>query len=317
MKKIIIVVLAIVVVGGVIWALKSSPAGEGPLKPADNQVTDLIPTDDISNGVGAGETGPVTDPKQTVIGQSVEGREIIAYHYPPRVADEAAKKELLFIGGIHGGYSWNTVLVAYELMDYLEQDPNIIPANVRVTVIPVLNPDGLNKVVGTTTGNFTAANVSVNAANVKSGRFNANNVDLNRNFDCDWQAEGVWQNTKVSGGTVAFSEPESAALQKYIEGQPPAAVVVWYSAAGGVFASNCHDGILPATAELTTLYADAAGYKEYQSFDFYKVTGDLVNWLAKQKIPAISVLLATHEDIEWTKNQAGVEALLRHYTQAE
>jgi len=61
------------------------------------------------------------------------------------------------------------------------------------------------------------------------------------------------------------------------------------------------------------LYADASGYPAYQSFDFYAITGDMVNWLAKEGVPAISVLLTTHDDTEWTKNQAGIEALLEHY----
>ncbi len=44
-----------------------------------------------------------------------------------------------------------------------------------------------------------------------SGRFNANDVDLSRNFDCNWQASALWQNKKVSGGNAVFSEPESVA----------------------------------------------------------------------------------------------------------
>jgi len=34
----------------------------------------------------------------------------------------------------------------------------------------------------------------------------------------------------------------------------------------------------------------------------------MVNWLASRNTPAISVLLATHDDIEWDKNLAGVKA---------
>ena len=39
----------------------------------------------------------------------------------------------------------------------------------------------------------------------------------------------------------------------------------------------------------------------------------MVNWFAKQNIPAISVLLTNHTDTEWTKNQKGIEALLSYY----
>ncbi|MEK7586773.1 MAG: hypothetical protein AAB453_02805, partial [Patescibacteria group bacterium] len=63
----------------------------------------------------------------------------------------------------------------------------------------------------------------------------------------------------------------------------------------------------------TTLFAKASGYKEYNDFDFYEITGDMVNWLAKINIPAISVLLSDHENVEWNKNKAGIEALLKNY----
>lgn len=247
------------------------------------------------------------DKTKTVVGTSVEKRDITAYHYGE------GDKEILFVGGIHGGYSWNTALVAYELMDYLAANPSFIPSNVKVTVIPVLNPDGLNKVTGTGATRFLATDVSTSKDTQRAGRFNANGVDLNRNFDCDWQAKGVWQNTPVSGGTKAFSEQESQALKTYVETHKPAAAVIWYSAVGGVFVSNCHNGVLSETRALTNAYAKASGYKAYESFDFYEITGDAANWIAKKNIPAISVLLTTHQDTEWTKNRAGIEALLKHY----
>ncbi len=250
-------------------------------------------------------TTEVQNSGQTVIGKSVEGRDIIAYSFG------AGDKKILFVGGIHGGYEWNTSKVAYQLVDYLKANPDAVPENIKVTVIPVLNPDGLYKIVGTTTDNFTSANVS---SNTVPGRFNANNVDLNRNFDCDWQTTGTWQNKSVSGGSSAFSEPESLAVKNYIDANKPSAVVVWYSSAGGVYASSCHNGVSAETNTLTQKYASASGYPAYQSFDFYVTTGDMVNWLAKINIPAISVLLTNHTDTEWTKNQKGIESLLKYYS---
>lgn len=251
---------------------------------------------------------PETVETETVLGTSVEGRSITAYHYGE------GEKEILFVGGIHGGYSWNTALVAYELMEYLEEDETRVPENTRVTVIPVLNPDGLNKVVGTA-GKFSLSAVPGVQAETVPGRFNANAVDLNRNFDCDWQATGTWQDKTVGGGSAPFSEPEALAFKQYIDANKPTAVIVWYSSLGGVFASNCHNGILPETSILTNLYAEASGYQAYENFDFYEITGDAVNWLAKSNIPAISVLLTTHTDTEWNKNLRGIEAILNHYAE--
>lgn len=301
MKKIIIaIVVVVLIVLGVYYFINSS-----------KKIT-LI--NDQTAGTSVKETGTTTDKvksenkEETVIGQSAEGRDIKAYHY-----GTGTTTELLFVGGIHGGYEWNTVLVAEETRSYLKANPNLIPANVKVTVIPVLNPDGLNKVVGTSTAQFAASDVSNSETTVIAGRFNGNTVDLNRNFDCDWQAEGKWQNKTVSGGTAAFSEPESQAIKNYIETKNPRAVIVWYSAAGGVYSSSCHNGIMAETRALTNLYAKASGYPAHEDFNFYEITGDMVNWLAKKNVPAISVLLTNHTDTEWSKNKAGIDALLKYY----
>lgn len=304
MKNSIIIFLVIIIVsvGAYLFISNSSRDAETTqgqdattniTQPQGNEQTNKIPIAEQNK-------------EKSIIGKSVEGREIIAYHYG------AGDTEILFVGGIHGGYSWNTALVAYGTMDYMKANPGIIPDNIKITVIPVLNPDGLIKVIGAAE-RFTVADVSPSQAIQTAGRFNANNVDLNRNFDCDWQSTGIWQKTSVSAGSATFSEPESLAIKNYIETQKPKAAVVWYSAAGGVFASNCHDGILPETDTITNIYAQASGYTAYDNFDFYKITGDMTNWLAKEKIPAISVLLSTHNDVELDKNLAGIKALLLHY----
>ncbi|MEK7062749.1 MAG: hypothetical protein AAB946_01805 [Patescibacteria group bacterium] len=64
---------------------------------------------------------------------------------------------------------------------------------------------------------------------------------------------------------------------------------------------------------IANIYGKASGYKVYKSFNFYEITGDMVNWFAKMNIPAISVLLTDHTNTEWTKNEAGIKALLNNY----
>jgi len=300
MKNILIILagIGIILVGVYVWTQSTQDTTEQPVQSPEGIETG--PPDSNQDSEQDNEL-------ESVIGTSVKGRDITAYHYGE------GDTELLFVGGFHGGYSWNTILLAYELMDYLKENPGVVPKNIQVTVIPVLNPDGLQKVVGTA-GRFTQANVPMSQGAIIPGRFNSNNVDLNRNFDCDWQPTGIWQNTRVSGGSRAFSEPESQAFREYAETRKPAAVVIWYSAAGGVFASNCRNGILPEMNTILHAYAQASGYPAYDKFNFYEITGDAANWLAKNNIPAISVLLSTHEDIEWNKNRAGIEALLKHYS---
>ena len=300
MKKIIIA-FAIIVIGISFYFLLNTLRKSAELNQNQNTTT----------SVGEKNKTEEAQPKEQkkteqVIGKSVQGRDITAYYYG------SGDREILFILGIHGGYAWNTALLAYNIMDYLKENPNAIPDNIRVAVIPALNPDGLSKVVGTT-GRFSTTDVSSSQDVQVSGRFNGNLVDINRNFDCNWKKTGIWQNKSVSGGNSPFSEPESSAVRDYVKDHKPTAVVAWYSAAGGVFSSNCNNGILPETQVITDIFAKASGYLAYESFDFYELSGDMTNWLAKDKIPAISILLSNHKDIEWDNNLAGIKALFEYY----
>ena len=302
MKIIIILLIVLAIAFGLYALIPDSSNNEPDVYQNENDVTDITQSQDDEIIPVVGE---INNP--TIIGKSIRGKDITLYQYGK------GETEILFVGGIHGGYGWNTVLLAYEAIDYFEANPEMIPENIKVTIIPVLNPDGLDQVVNTSE-RFESSDISTSQSEIIAGRFNANEVDLNRNFDCDWQSSGKWQSKTVSGGDKAFSEPESQAIKNYIETKNPTAVVVWYSAAGGVYSSSCHNGILSETKNLTNIYATASGYKSYAEFDSYEITGDMVNWLAKENIPAISVLLATHDEIEWKENKAGIEALLNHYS---
>jgi Zinc carboxypeptidase len=238
-----------------------------------------------------------------IIGRSVEGREIIAYTYG------SGQKKVVFVGGIHGGYEWNSVLLAQQFIDHLDANPGEVPAGLSVTVIPNANPDAVFAAIGKE-GRFEIADVPKDK-DLSETRFNANKVDLNRNFDCKWKAESIWRSRKVSAGTAPFSEPEASTLRDYLLFVKPEAVVFWHSQAGAVYASECEKGILPQTLKFMNEYASASGYKAVESFDAYAVTGDAEGWLASVNVPAISVELTTHEVVEWEKNLAGIRALLK------
>jgi hypothetical protein len=148
----------------------------------------------------------------------------------------------------------------------------------------------------------------------KPGRLNANDVDLNRNFDCDWAPDGTWRDEPISGGTAPFSEPETAALRDFIAEIEPAAVVFYEARArdGMVTPGEC-GGENAGSYGLADTYAESTGYPVYDDF---VLTGDSTNWLAAEGIPAISVLLrnyATLEQVDITTNIAGIEAVLNKY----
>ncbi|MCK5059680.1 MAG: hypothetical protein KAR00_00855 [Candidatus Pacebacteria bacterium] len=241
-----------------------------------------------------------------IIGASVEGRFIEAYTFGE------GDTQLLFVGGIHGGYEWNSVLLAYHFIDYLKENPDIIPENLTVSVIPSANPDGVYKVVGLE-GRFAVADVPDTTETIGLGRFNARDVDLNRNFDCKWKPESMWRGNVVSAGERPFSEPEAQAIRDFVLAHNLKAVIFWHSQSNAVYASECEDGILPETRAIMNLYSKASGYPAVDSFDFYEITGDAEGWLASINISAITVELSTHKTIEWEQNLAGIKALFEYY----
>lgn len=289
-KQMIIALLVLLLIGGgAYWLLNNSNSTEtGP--------NDMMPVEP-DGGIGNGATPldeligdePMEDSlsyqSQTVLGQSNEGREIVAHHFGN------GSNEFVLIGGTHGSYSANTVELANELISYLSDNESVVPEGMRVTVIPVLNPDGL-------------------AAGGTTGRFNANDVDLNRNFDCDWAPTSMWREKEVSGGSAVFSEPESQAVRDYITEINAVGAIVWFAAEGKVYPSACEGVPSRASIELAAAFANAAVYGVEAEFDAYAINGDMVNWLAKEGVPAISVLLTDRENIEWSKNQAGFLAAL-------
>jgi hypothetical protein len=293
MKYVIGAILLLVLVGGGFYYLNQqsaetvvldTPDEPMPVEPDGGIGDGAEPLDEMLDGASQMQRGD-----ETLLGTSVNGTDIMAYHYGD------GETEVLLVGGVHGSYSPNTSAVAEDLMEYFDTNPDVIPESVMVTVIPNLNPDGL-------------------ATGGTEGRFNANDVDLNRNFDCEWSASAVWQSREVSGGSAPFSEPEAQALRDYVLEYDPEAAVVWFSQEGKVYPSACGGDPSAQSIALASTFATAAGYPTELEFDAYAITGDMVNWMAGQGIPAISVLLSDHQSSETSKNLAGIEAILASYS---
>lgn len=136
----------------------------------------------LSGATLAAEEGLSVKSETFVAGKSFNGRPIHCevYGNGPDV--------LMVIATIHGDEAAGTPLVA-AFGEWLNAHPKELTGR-RVVIIPVANPDGM-------------------AANE---RFNARNVDLNRNFPAgNWQAEEV----KMHGETP-LSEPESRVLMQLL-----------------------------------------------------------------------------------------------------
>ncbi|MEL7435371.1 MAG: M14 family metallopeptidase [Chloroflexota bacterium] len=223
-------------------------------------------------------------PESFVFGTSVEGRQLIAN----RVG--TGEHIILLVGGIHAGFESNTITLVQQLQRHYENNPAEIASDVTFLFVPVLNPDGEAR------------------GRVLNGRFNGNDVDLNRNWGCGWSPDAVFGQGTVNPGTEAFSEPESTALGSLIERLQPAVAIFYHSAANGVFAGGC-EGEVRVSDALAEVYGEASGYSYGNEFEAYPVTGTAPAWIDSIGIPALDVELATAEGTELSRNLTAVMAV--------
>ncbi|MFP4643651.1 MAG: M14 family metallopeptidase [Spirochaetales bacterium] len=242
------------------------------------------------------------------IGESVEGRPLHAYRFGE------GERHIVIEAGIHGGYEWVTIVLAEKLLDHFREHESEIPSTVSIHILPTMNPDGLQRV----TGGEPLNEVDMTKRNTNRGRFNANNVDLNRNFDYAWKPTSRWWDIEVDAGSEPLSEPETRALRDYVEGLDPTpeVVVSLHSAAGGIYYGG-REGYREASIYYSEIYAEASGYPvPDQGFTQYEITGSSSDYFASQGIPAITVELTSHEDPEFERNLAGIEALIAEIADA-
>lgn len=215
-------------------------------------------------------------------------------------------RPVIIVGGIHGGYEWNTILLAYDLIYLFTENPDWIPEELTLYIVPSANPDGQVAVVGQS-GPFASSSVS---ANTFRGRFNGRGVDLNRNWPCDWQETGFWRDETVDGGTYPLSEVETFLLNRFISNSEPELVIFLHSRLPAVIPGRCDGESHPLTETTARLYADTAGYPYSDSFTAYPITGDASNALNKVGIPSFTVELETRDDPETVVNLYAIRAVI-------
>ena len=223
-----------------------------------------------------------------IIGYSVEGRALEVYTFG------RGKQERMIVAGIHGGDEWNTVTLANQLIKYLDQNPNSIPDDITLYILPNLNPDGEAR------------------AHNKYGRVNHNGVDLNRNFPTnwrmDWDRAGCWNYLPTSGGTDPGSEAETQALMNFIGAHNLQALISYHSAALGIF-----PGGLPPDENSTRLaqsIADVSSYRFPPIDTGCTYSGTLADYAVSIGIAAVDLELTNHIDTDFDQNLNALNVLL-------
>jgi predicted Ser/Thr protein kinase len=241
---------------------------------------------------------PPPTPVITSIGQSVEGTPIEA------VRLGTGPTVLVFIGGLHAGFAPGSVELADQIVDHFTENLADIPPEITLIVVPNANPD------------------SPRAPGQLAGRLNANGVDLNRNWDCRWIPNPPWgtDSPEGLGGTEPFSEPEVRSLANFITAQESTAVIFWQAKAalGLVSPGECAERTT-VSQTLADIYGGATDYRiaDFEALVNREVQGDATNWLDKQGIPAISVLLTDYTATDFEENLAAVESVMRFYANQE
>lgn len=255
-------------------------------------------------GSGGGGT-PVTE---KVVASSFESRPIYDYEFGD------GENDIVFVGGIHGGYELNSSVLAYELIDYFNVNSSDIPSSVTLHIIPSANPDGQFLIAGKE-GKITIADIpNIPRAAMYPGRVNGNGVDLNRNWGCNWQVNAEAPGGAINAGTSAFSEPETKGLRDFLLATKPVATIWAHSTAGKIYPAGCGDDLYLPSVELSNVYSSGSGYRVSEGDDFsYDITGDASNWQEQESMAGTTVELTAVYSTEFDKNLQGLLKVFESY----
>jgi hypothetical protein len=212
--------------------------------------------------------------ERTSIGRSVQGRDLslLAWGSGNDVA-------IVVVGNIQGDQSLTRSLV-HAIDGQYQEYSDSFPRPVALYLIPSINPDG---------------------AAVDS-RYNAQGVDLNRNWDTrDWTSKAStpdYPDGKVGlGGTQPFSEPETRALRTFL--------LDLKSRTDRLYVIILHSSVHRSTGEvypasdrslgIARTYADTAGYNVQYSWDQYVTSGEAITWCDEQDILALDIVVPARD----------------------
>ena len=223
-----------------------------------------------------------------VVGQSVEGRDIVGYTISGSAGGEPlSKPTLVFNGTIHAREWISPMTVSYIGRGLVEgygiddRITRLLDAN-TFRIIPVLNPDGYV---------YSWESERLWRKNRRQNSPSRYGVDLNRNFATGWGGGGSSGNSgsNTYRGPSPFSEPESRALRDYLLATPNrvfhidfhsySQLVLW---PWGHRFEEAPD--VDALTGLGTQYAETirsttgANYTPQQATELYQASGITTDW---------------------------------------
>ncbi|HLB65795.1 MAG TPA: M14 family zinc carboxypeptidase [Anaerolineales bacterium] len=272
----------------VLLAFLAGIPGRGPRAFAAVQPPTATPASTIATPSASPTPATLSAPAPLVIGASVAGRPLEAYRFGE------GRSRRMMVAGIHGGYEWNTIALADELIAYLAAHPHAVPPERTLYILRALNPDGEARGHG------------------PEGRANDNGVDLNRNWPVNWLPSwpggGCWGFLEITPGRTPVSEPETRALMHFAFDTELDALISYHSAALGIFPGGSPPD--PASARLAEAIAAEAPYPYPPIETGCIYSGTLPDWAAASGIPAVDLELSTHWGTDFEVNLRILETFL-------
>jgi len=165
-------------------------------------------------------------------GETVLGRKIMYL----TVGD--GEKTLLMLGAHHGREYITSAFLMRLCGKMLKEDRGIF-AKVRLAMIPMVNPDGVELSIR---GEAAADERIIAMPRLKgtyaSWKANANGVDLNRNYPCLWERKNVVVSSPASemyNGPAAATEPEVRAVMRLTEQLDPLLAITLHTKGEEIF----------------------------------------------------------------------------------
>ncbi len=213
------------------------------------------------------------------------------------------KLKIIFISAMHGNET-GTVKLAHKLINFLFENRKKYP-EFTFYIIPCLNPDGYGKALKNS-DYFNGGRI---------GRFNDNDVDLNRNFNTpSFKKESVWLSGKnysnketVYCGEFGDSEPETKALTDFIKKENIKVLFSFHNAGRDVMGNKVHP-----SQKLVEIYAKKCKFKIFSEEEWTKLeqSGTLKEWCEENSVAYVEIEGSTRWGSDWKIQKPAVEATL-------
>ncbi len=224
------------------------------------------------------------------------------------------EKPVVYIGGTHGS-EWITSLLLLRFCEELLQKSyngtiagysvSGVLKNVRLIVIPELNPDGVEIALrgASACGRFKKDNFEACKGDFTKWNSNARGVDINHNFNADWyklrdfeRASGINEPGPTRfGGFFPESELETRAVTRLLRGISVDLLIAFHSQGEEIF-YEYGNNTPEKSYTMAGIFSSLSGYKLVKNEGLY-TSGGLKDWfIVEFKKPAFTIEVGKGEN---------------------